>query len=126
MRLSHSRVTPQDPGFWVPPQGLGPTFPVCLSKYHICNDNKSCGKILVSILHNLKFHLQKLLPEVFYKKKLFLSISQYSQETTCVGVFFNKVKLKVSRYSLENTFLGFSSTTGVFLWILQNFEKQLF
>ena len=28
--------------------------------------------------------------EVFYKKKLFLKISKYSQENTCVIVFFNK------------------------------------
>ena len=33
---------------------------------------------------------QKQLPNMFYKKTLFKS-SQYSQENTCVGVFFNKV-----------------------------------
>ena len=37
-------------------------------------------------LHSLET-LQKQPPEVFYKK-LFLKISQYSQENTCVGVSF--------------------------------------
>ena len=95
MWLSHSRVTPQDPGFWVPPQGLGPTFPVCLSKYRICNDNthdnKSCGKILVSILHNLKFHLQKLLPEVFYKKSCFYQFRNIHRKAPALESFLIKL-----------------------------------
>ena len=32
--------------------------------------------------------IQKQLPEVFCKKKVFLKISQISQENSCVGVFF--------------------------------------
>ena len=32
--------------------------------------------------------VQKQPPEVFYKKKLSLKIPQYSQENTCVTVFF--------------------------------------
>ena len=40
MWLSHSRVPPQGPGFWVPPQGLGPTFPVRLI-LHVENNASS-------------------------------------------------------------------------------------
>ena len=28
---SHPRVPPHDPGSWVPPQGLGLTYPICRS-----------------------------------------------------------------------------------------------
>ena len=49
-------------------------------------------------------------------KKLFLKISQYSQENTCVGVSFNKTAgLKPCK------FLKRDSNVGVFLWILRNF-----
>ena len=48
---------------------------------------------------------QKQLPKMFYKKMLF-KISQYSQENTCVGVFFNKVAGVIR-----------DSNTDFFLWI---------
>ena len=38
-----------------------------------------------------KLKVQKQPPEEFYGKKLFLKISQNSQENTCARVFFNKV-----------------------------------
>ena len=44
-------------------------------------------------------------------KKVFLEISQNSQENTCARVFFNKVT---------------GQGTGVFLWILGNFQEHLF
>ena len=48
-------------------------------------------------------------------KKLFLKISQYSQETTCVGVCFNKAAEKKE------------TPTQVFhLWLLRNFQEHLF
>ena len=37
-----------------------------------------------------KLKVQKQPPEEFYGKKLFLKISQNSQENTCARVFFNK------------------------------------
>ena len=37
--------------------------------------------------------MQKQQPEVFCKKKVFLEISQNSQENTCASLFFNKVIL---------------------------------
>ena len=41
---------------------------------------------------NLKLKGQKQPPEVFFKKKVFLEISQNSKENTCARVsFFNKV-----------------------------------
>ena len=51
--------------------------------------------------------VQKEPPEVFYKKKLFLKIPQYSQESTCVGV--------------PATLLKRDSNVSVFLWIMQIF-----
>ena len=49
-------------------------------------------------------------------KKLFLKIWQYSQENTYTGVSFNHDCHCIKR----------DSKTGVFLWILQNFEEHLF
>ena len=56
-----------------------------------------------------KFQKQPL--EVFYKKKLFLKTLQYSQENTCVGVFFKKML----QYFRPATLLKTDSNTGVFL-----------
>ena len=42
------------------------------------------GKVQAGFKHNFK----KQLPKVFYKKKLFLKILQYSEENTSVGLFF--------------------------------------
>ena len=39
-------------------------------------------------LHKTTCEMQKQPPEVFCKKKVFLKILQYLQESTCVGVFF--------------------------------------
>ena len=47
-------------------------------------------------------------------KKVFLKISQNSQENTCVGVSFLQV-LGLQLYEKRD------SNTGVFLWILRNF-----
>ena len=35
--------------------------------------------------------VQKKPPKLFYKKKMFFGISQYSQKDKCVGVSFNKI-----------------------------------
>ena len=70
------------------------------------------GQLLLLVLLNptSKNTFQKQSPEVFYKKKVFLKISQNSQQNTCVSLFFKKV-----------AGLGPDFGTGVFLWILQNF-----
>ena len=47
---------------------------------------------------------------MFYKKKLFLNFFEYSLENTCAGV---------------SLFLR-DSNTGVFLWVLRNFQERLF
>ena len=54
--------------------------------------------------------------------KLFLKISQYSKEDTCVGVS-SLIKLQVFRTA---TLLKRDSNTVAFLWKLQNFYKHLF
>ena len=55
-------------------------------------------------------------------KKMFLKISQYSQENTCARVSFS-LKLQASGLKL---YLKRDSSTGVFLWIFQNFQKHFF
>ena len=55
-------------------------------------------------------------------KRLFLTVSQKSQENTCVNVPF-LIKLKASGLQL---YLKIDSDTGVFLWILWNLLEQLF
>ena len=49
-------------------------------------------------------------------KKLFSKIWQWSQEYTYVGVSFNH----------DCNFVKRNSNTGVFLWILRNFEEHIF
>ena len=56
----------------------------------------SYAKMLVSILHNLKFDLQKQLPEVFYNKKLLDQFRNIHRKIPALESFFNKVKVKVS------------------------------
>ena len=53
--------------------------------------------------------MQKQSPEVF-RKKVFLKLSQTSQENTCVGDFFNKVAGLQSA-----SFLKRDSNTSAFL-----------
>ena len=54
-------------------------------------------------------------------KKLFLEILQNSQKNTCARVsFLMKLQAKPA------TLLKKDSGTGVFLWILQNFQEHLF
>ena len=48
-------------------------------------------------------------------KKRFLKILQWSQESTCVGVYFLMKMLALSPV----TFLKRDSNTGVLLWLLQ-------
>ena len=67
--------------------------------------------IIVSIVNTTKFSCKS--PEVFYEKKPFFKISQYSQENTCdtcVQVFF-LMKLQTKKRLQHRCFL----------WILQNF-----
>ena len=59
---------------------------------------------------------QKQPPKVF-RKKVFLKISLYSQENTCVGAYL---------VSLESTLLKKDSNTDIFLWILRNLQDHLF
>ena len=61
--------------------------------------------------------MQKQPQEVFCKKKVFLDISQNSQENTCARVSFS-IKLQALDLQL---YLKRDSGTGVFLWVLQNF-----
>ena len=56
-------------------------------------------------------NFQKQPLEVFFKKNLFLKISQYSQENTCVRVSFNKSPRPAA-------LLKRVSSTGVFLPVL--------
>ena len=66
--------------------------------------------------NNLK--MKKEPSDVFYRKK----IPQNSQENTCARVSF-LMKFQVSGLHL---FSKRDSGTGVFLWILRNFEEHLF
>ena len=136
MGVSHPRVSPQGPILGPYPRVLGsgsqPRVAVPLLRYALQNTmyvmitdiiTNSCANMLFSILHNVKFDLQKQLQEVFYNTKLFYQFYNIHRKIPALESFFNKVKVKVSQYSLENTFLGVSSNTGVFLSILQNFKK---
>ena len=54
-------------------------------------------------------------------KKVFLEISQNSQENTCARVFLIKLQaLGLQLYKKRH------SGTGVFLWILQNLQEHFF
>ena len=55
-----------------------------------CFSQKSSSKQLFwNFLNNpWKAFVQKQPPEVLYRKKMFLKVSQISQESTCVGIFF--------------------------------------
>ena len=53
--------------------------------------------------------------------KLFLQISQYSQEKTCWSLFLIKLQAFMSA-----TLWKIDSNTGVFLWTLRSFEEHLF
>ena len=75
-----------------------------------------------NLTHKHILCIQKQPLEVFYKKKLFLKISQYSQEKTCVAVPF-LIKLQALRPA---TLLKTDSSTGIFLWILRNFKNIYF
>ena len=45
---------------------------------------------------------QKQPPEAFYEKKLFLKISQYSQENTCIGVYYEEhLRTDVVKYQMS-------------------------
>ena len=59
--------------------------------------------------------LQKQPLEVFFEKKLFWKILQYSQENTCAGASF-LIQLQALDFSKKK-----HSNISVFLWILQNF-----
>ena len=56
--------------------------------------------------------LKKQPPEVFYKKKLFLNISQYLQETNVLASLLTKFR--------PVTLLKRDLNTDIFLWISQN------
>ena len=72
-----------------------------------------------------KMDFSESLSQMFFKI-VFLKISQFSLENTCVGAFFHKVAgLKVLPEVLE-VFFNKKWGTGIFLWILRNFEEQLF
>ena len=55
-------------------------------------------------------------------KKVFLGISQNSQENTSVRVYF-LIRLQASGLQL---YLKRDSGTGAFLWILRNFQEHVF
>ena len=57
-----------------------------------------------------------------FGKNVFLKISQNLQENTCTTVSF-LIKLQASDLQL---YQKRDSGTGVFLWILQNFQEHLF
>ena len=61
--------------------------------------------------------MQKQPPELLYEKKVFLEISQNSQEITCAKVSF-LIKLQASDLQL---YQKRDSGTVVFLWALRNF-----
>ena len=61
--------------------------------------------------------IQKQPPEVFSEKKIFLEISQNSQENTCARDSF-LIKLQAWDLQLCQKIV---SGTGVFLWILWNY-----
>ena len=62
---------------------------------------------------------QKQPTEAFFIKKVFLEISQNSQENICARVSF-LIKLQVSGLQL---YWKRGSGTGIFLWILRNFKN---
>ena len=59
-------------------------------KFSIKDFFSKCDQIRMKLLTYLYFHLslEKQPPEVFCKGKVFLEISQNSQENTCAGVSF--------------------------------------
>ena len=60
--------------------------PLSFQKTHVARTSLSnCHKLIFTLLNS---YFQKQPPKVFYKKRLFLKTSQYSQENTCVGVSF--------------------------------------
>ena len=62
------------------------------------------------VLRDVEILIRQKQPlEVFYKKKLLLKISQYSQENTCVELYWKR-----------------DPNTAVFLWILRDFWEHLF
>ena len=63
-------------------------------------------------------NLQKQPPAVFYKKKLFLKISHYSLENTCLDSLFNKIGALKS-FAL---FTGIHLYWSLFLTKLQAFR----
>ena len=67
-----------------------------------------------------KAHSKLKFAELFYKK-VFLKLSQNSQENTYAGVFF-LIKFSGWRLKICN-FIKTYSSTGVFLWMLCNFLR---
>ena len=80
--------------------------------------NTSAGllPLLISVLLLLFWFFRSSRPEV-YCKKVFLKISQNSQENTCTKVFFS---IKLQAWDLQ-LYQKRDSGTGLFLWILWNF-----
>ena len=77
-------------------------------------------RVAKKLFNNSFKKIQKQPPEVFCIKKLFLKISQTSQESTLVGVCF---LIKLQAFS-QQVFLKKTqvlSYTSAFLWSLRNF-----
>ena len=68
------------------------------------------------------FQRTELVARRCFVKKVFLEISQYSQENTCSRVSF---LLKLQPRAC-NSLLKKDSGTGVFRWFLRNFSEHLF
>ena len=72
-----------------------------------------------NICHHINFQKNKM--NRYSIKHLFLKTLQYSQENTCDGGSFS---VKMQDFG-PVTLLKRDSNTGVFLWILQNFQEHL-
>ena len=86
---------------------------------------KICERLLLAVWEENRIfkHLQKQPPKVFCDvKKLYLEISQNSQENTCIRASF-LIKLQGSGLQL---YQKRNSGTGVFQWILRNFWEHPF
>ena len=77
----------------------------------------TCFKTIFSFISRYSIQSSAVL-----QKKVFLKISETSEENTCVGVSF-LIKLQGFRPA---TFFKGDSNTGIFLRNLRNFQKHLF
>ena len=96
----------------LPPECFDELF--VLVKNHITKYNTN-----VRLMWQMQSHLTEAVSRRCSIKKVFLEISQNSQENTCARVSF-LIKLQASVCNIIKK----ETLTGVFLWALQNFKEH--